>query len=868
MPEFLPILLAYCAMYVGLLLATRSVLRRRLSRHMRSGATAAEAAPVRAVPPARALSIEVINAAWSSDDGDAHQRFVRETRSHFRRSALLDLALVATYVALMALGLRVATRWFDVLVPVLLVVSVRYLFHRRRYWVGGSPPWRPRLLWGLGVLPPLLVGLWLLHRLSSPVLQAPIRWGLLLGLAGWGIAQLHEGQGWGWLCLAAALALALADAAGWRRLQGGRGQRLLMLRVFHKDGWGTYAGVATFHAVLDRWLNFGPFFTVMDAELQRLRSPVFSVRTGALFIGLFFYFAHYADNLLKIQAIDHVLPVAVALLAWLVESWLAYRRTLAVMVTDRADIPRVVAAGERPRGLDLRYRSVEVSCTDATWYPTVVAIAAHAEVVLMDLRGYTPERAGCDTEVNLLFDAVNLRRIVFMIEPGELAQIQALFARCWHELAVDSPNLDLAHPVVAVLEYPLEVELGSDRLAERQVLLEELLIRATGPGPGRLERAKRSPRHVAVLPETGSVANVSPAAPVAAGVSVPTPLASAMPWPVASPQHSAAPLASAAPLPSASPLVDTPIGLSPVARRAIRTVIAQFNGTRGFLVGPRISERKLRHARQRAGIPPQEPVLALIDKTPFGSAKDCMVFTDTALRYHYSGQRHVVDYMYLPSRRLKARGLQYLEVLAPDGTAMQLDTLQGDAAREDVLTLLHAISAAVASWPTQGLLADPPGTDAGAVPELGPQAMRAVHQALQGAIGLRSTFVGDSAPANKARNARAACAVPPEEPLIVLIDLSVFGSAETCWTFSNRALRYRGSKYDSWVFEYRYFANLRFSSKGSGTVIVQAADGFVSQLGCYTPGPKACVALLEAIRAAVQLEREASQRAAAPPRGA
>jgi hypothetical protein len=310
-------------------------------------------------------------------------------------------------------------------------------------------------------------------------------------------------------------------------------------------------------------------------------------------------------------------------------------------------------------------------------------------------------------------------------------------------------------------------------------------------------------------------------------------------------------VASASALPTGQ-MAASPLGLSPSARRAARRVINRHEGIYGIEVGERISARKLRNARRHVGVPSNEPVLALLDHTIFGSGKEGMVLTDTALRYWSMSQRVVIDYMYLPQRRIEKFDFRHIEILAPDGMSIKLDTFQGTASQRDVLQLLKALAAAVATRPIEcDALGKPCGESADGV-ELSPEAMRAVRDALLAVKDMRAYFAGDDIPEKKARNARTACHVPPEETLIAIVDLTVFGSAEKCWTFTNRALRYRSASYDHRTYEYRRFPSLHFSPKGYGTVVVRTDEGHTAKLDCDTTEPAQCVALLVAISAAVK----------------
>ena len=51
---------------------------------------------------------------------------------------------------------------------------------------------------------------------------------------------------------------------------------------------------------------------------------------------------------------------------------------------------------------DGRFRINEFCCRDDTWQATVVALIERADAVVMDLRGFTAERRGCEFELKEL----------------------------------------------------------------------------------------------------------------------------------------------------------------------------------------------------------------------------------------------------------------------------------------------------------------------------------------------------------------------------------------------------------------------------------------------------------------------------------
>ena len=63
-----------------------------------------------------------------------------------------------------------------------------------------------------------------------------------------------------------------------------------------------------------------------------------------------------------------------------------------------------------------RFRISEFCCQDQTWRATVVALMHRADVVIMDLRGLTRDRGGCEFELQQLAARVDHRRVVLVVD--------------------------------------------------------------------------------------------------------------------------------------------------------------------------------------------------------------------------------------------------------------------------------------------------------------------------------------------------------------------------------------------------------------------------------------------------------------------
>ena len=84
---------------------------------------------------------------------------------------------------------------------------------------------------------------------------------------------------------------------------------------------------------------------------------------------------------------------------------------------------------------------LEDHCFDDTWKAAVRSMLAQNAIVLMDLRGFGPERQGCIYELGVLRDCITMRCVVFLIDhTTDLTFLKNTLQRLWKSMAVNSPN--------------------------------------------------------------------------------------------------------------------------------------------------------------------------------------------------------------------------------------------------------------------------------------------------------------------------------------------------------------------------------------------------------------------------------------------
>ena len=90
---------------------------------------------------------------------------------------------------------------------------------------------------------------------------------------------------------------------------------------------------------------------------------------------------------------------------------------------------------------DGQFRVTEFFCHDDTWKLTLARLADESDAVLMDLRGFSQNNAGCVFEINELFNLVSLLRVVFVIDAGtDQTFLRQTMQQAWRQLKERSPN--------------------------------------------------------------------------------------------------------------------------------------------------------------------------------------------------------------------------------------------------------------------------------------------------------------------------------------------------------------------------------------------------------------------------------------------
>ncbi|MBL8529038.1 MAG: hypothetical protein JNL68_15230, partial [Burkholderiales bacterium] len=212
-------------------------------------------------------------------------------------------------------------------------------------------------------------------RFSDAQLLSRTWWLFLVAAIGMEVAIARDRPGAA-LALCTGVVLAFGTVNGWwlARLRAGLrpvpARTLLLLRVF---GY-TARTERLFDRIGARWRLFGP--------VTMIAAPDVAART--------------------IDPGDYL-------------RWLTGRAD-ELFVTSRADLDARLDALDMTRDPDGRYRINEFCCRDNTWQATVVELMQRADAVVMDVRGLTRERRGCEFELQQLALRLRPQRVVLVAD--------------------------------------------------------------------------------------------------------------------------------------------------------------------------------------------------------------------------------------------------------------------------------------------------------------------------------------------------------------------------------------------------------------------------------------------------------------------
>ncbi len=186
--------------------------------------------------------------------------------------------------------------------------------------------------------------------------------------------------------------------------------RLLILRVFGLE----HNTASLFDMIGSRWPHVGPVVTIVDPSHAR-----FTFRRSAVALALVIA----VPLMLAITLMQEVLsaPTAVSVASAYYVAWLSMMTVSNVIALRRGSSRNMEAVEKR-----LAYQTVSLFrrthaeirlvAHDDLWQSTMKRLVSWSDVILMDLRGFTEARQGCQYELTHLVHARSLHRVVFLVD--------------------------------------------------------------------------------------------------------------------------------------------------------------------------------------------------------------------------------------------------------------------------------------------------------------------------------------------------------------------------------------------------------------------------------------------------------------------
>ncbi len=110
-------------------------------------------------------------------------------------------------------------------------------------------------------------------------------------------------------------------------------------------------------------------------------------------------------------------------------------------IGDHASLQRRLAQLDRTPDRDGWYRVNNFFCHADSWQGVLAELVREGDVVLMDLRSFSAENAGCEHELRHLIECVPLGRCVFIVDrTTDVGHLRATIEAAWIAIGPESPN--------------------------------------------------------------------------------------------------------------------------------------------------------------------------------------------------------------------------------------------------------------------------------------------------------------------------------------------------------------------------------------------------------------------------------------------
>ncbi len=117
------------------------------------------------------------------------------------------------------------------------------------------------------------------------------------------------------------------------------------------------------------------------------------------------------------------------------------RRFTHLFIADSTILDQRLSNMDMRPDFDGRFRINDFFCYENTWEMVLYRLVQESDVILMDLRSFSPERQGCIRELSELVHRVLIERVVLLVdETTDLPFLEQTIQQCWPTMPANSPN--------------------------------------------------------------------------------------------------------------------------------------------------------------------------------------------------------------------------------------------------------------------------------------------------------------------------------------------------------------------------------------------------------------------------------------------
>lgn len=244
--------------------------------------------------------------------------------------------------------------------------------------------------------------------------------------------------------------------------------KLLILRVFFIKK----TSIFTFKRLVKTWRHLGTYFTVADPSFFKLTwKQRFNYFFPFYIIAVFLIYTILTDPNKDSEPqifVGFMILLVIGNIISVIKGGIKIKQNFMV---SQADLNKRLEKLERfPTNFGGAFKESPVMCYENNWKIAVDGLINSADVVLMDLRGFSETNKGCAYEINVLFDNVPANQIVFVAYADAADLIRAVIKEQWAELSETSPNLNIKDPSTTL--YTVSSETNKDVQRVLSLLLE------------------------------------------------------------------------------------------------------------------------------------------------------------------------------------------------------------------------------------------------------------------------------------------------------------------------------------------------------------------------------------------------------------